>query len=280
MRRVRFSENIASDCVTSWGISVPLLRVALFAPKPEERARIIREKICKHIDGVVEAIENEVNSEVKELTISLASAWIRYYVFKLEALTNSGKFNFALNLLSPNSPITSFKNHWRNAIDVYKKFPNNVAKPIMVEDELMLQEWVRGKPLSDFKEGDIFIDEEGAKKCIPLTSKILYKLNKAGYIYKPWDDYELMLRDNEVVFLDVTRFVRKKIRDEDFLDFYFGVPFTSPDIIKLSRYPRDPSFSLYWRGVSEKDYLGASRDEYIKLFMEGVESARSAQEFR
>ncbi len=262
--RVIFDRNIGSDVIYAWGVSVPIFRRYLFGKTEEERKRKIKEKIGDCLDSIVPIIERKIGSEVREVRVSLESAWTRYYVFKLNV---NNRFNFALNILSPNSPIKSFKRYRDIAEDVCRRFKDNVAEVIAIDREFMVQRWVDGVPLSNFKDGNVIVDVERAKMCIPLVVSLLYRLNKAGYVYTPWDDYEAMLKDDKIVLLDITRFVRRRLDEEEFLEFYYGVPFTSPEILKSSD---DPSHKLYWRGVCEKDYFGTSRDEYVRLFMIGV----------
>jgi hypothetical protein len=264
--KVTFDENIGSDTVISWGVSVPILKSCLFGETEEERRRTIEEKITVNLNEIIPAIEREVG-KIDTIKISLASAWVRYYVFKLEC-SGDKNYSFALDLLAPNSPLVSFKRYRRTISEICSRFPENVAKPIFISDEIMLQEWVSGKPLSDFKDGDILVDEENARKCIPLTSSFLYRLKKAGYIYMPWDDYEVMLKDGNIVMLDITRFEKRDLPEEEFFSFYYGVPFTPPEVIKPN--PENPAHRLYWRGVSDKDYFGTDRKDYIRLFLLGV----------
>ncbi|RLI85610.1 MAG: hypothetical protein DRP01_05855 [Archaeoglobales archaeon] len=273
--RVKFEDNIASDTIECWGITVVIPRKHLFGSCREERRKVISKKICEKLDEVLPKIERDLG-EIFEIEVSLESAWIRYYVFRLRCFGDGIVKDYALNLLSPNSPIKSFKDYERTIDDVVSKFPRNVAKPMVILDDTILQEWVDGIPLSDFKDGDVIVDEEGAKRCIPLTVSLLYKLKKAGYVYTPWEDYEVMLRGDDIVLLDLTRFKRMDLKDEDFFEFYFGVPFTSPDAVKPNP---DPSYRLYWRGVSEKDYFGTSREEYVRLFLLGVERVCERDEF-
>jgi len=273
--KVIFDDSISNDTVIAWNTTVPLFKESLFNADKEKRKEIIKKKIIDILPLLIEKIEEEINSEINEVKVSLASAWVRYYVFKLEV---NDEHSFALNLLSPNSPVKSFKNHWEDAVKIYRRFPRNVAKPIAVGNEFLLQEWINGTPISEFREGDIMVDVENAKKCIPLVSRFLFELNKFGYVYHPWEDYEVMLRNGDIVLLDVTRFVKKRLNEEEFIDFYFGVPFCSPDIIKPKK--DDPSVRLYWKGVSEKDYFGTSKKEYIKLFLEGIKSVATEDEFK
>ncbi len=268
-----FDENIADDQVECWGISVPLLKSTLFSEDRNERFRIISEKIERAISEFDE-IFKPINPE--RIYVSLASAWTRYYVFLVKAVGKISK-KFALHVLSPDSTIRSFDDVVKNIQDVITTFPSNIAKPIAYSKEFMLQEWVDGTPLSEFRDGDILRDVEDAKKCIPLVSEILYKLNELGYVYYPWDDYELIFNGATIIFLDLTRFVKKRLSPSKFFDFYFGVPFTPPEIIKPSK---NPAHRLYWRGVSEKDYFGTSKEEYIKLFLSGIAKVcKSFEEF-
>ncbi len=268
-----FDDNIADDQVECWGISVPLLKFTLFSEDRDERFRIISDKITNAIlefEGVFKSLNPE------KISVSLASAWTRYYVFLVEVDGKTSK-KFALHVLSPDSSIKSFVDVVENIRDVLSTFPENIAKPIAYSREFMLQEWVEGVPLSEFRDGDILRNVDDAKKCIPIVSEILYKLNELGYVYYPWDDYELIFNGETIIFLDITRFVRKKLKPSEFFDFYFGAPFTPPEIIKPSK---NPAHRLYWRGVSEKDYFGTSREEYIKLFLAGVAKVcKSFEEF-
>jgi hypothetical protein len=180
--------------------------------------------------------------------------------------------------LSPGSDLKSFKSVIENLSEILKLFPENIATPLVVGDEFMLQEWVDGTPLSEFRDGDIMRNLEEAKKCISPVVEFLFRLAKLGYVYNPWDDYELVFRNGVPVFLDITRFERKKLELEEFFEFYFGVPFTPPEVIKPSD---NPAHRLYWRGVREEDYFGAKRDEYITLFLKGVSIAcKSYDEYR
>uniref|UniRef100_A0A7C4WEC1 Uncharacterized protein n=1 Tax=Geoglobus ahangari TaxID=113653 RepID=A0A7C4WEC1_9EURY len=271
--KVKFDDNIGTDTIECWGITVHLLKSILFGKTKEERKKRIKEIISEKLLEIIPKIE-EKYGYIEEVHVSLASAWTRYYVFRLECF-GENKNVFALNLLSPNSHLKSFKNFEETIKDILKKFPDNIAKPLYISDDIMLQEWVEGKLLSDFKDGDILIDEEEAKRCIPLTSSFLYELKKEGYVYTPWDDYEVVLRDNKIILLDLTRFVKRDLKEEEFFEFYYGVPFTPPEIIKP--HPENPAHRLYWRGVSDKDYFGTDRKEYRRLFLLGV--ARECESF-
>ncbi|MET1125062.1 MAG: hypothetical protein ABWW66_07400 [Archaeoglobaceae archaeon] len=256
--RVTFDENIANDYVECWGITVHLLKSTLFARTREERFRILSEKIRRALEEFSDFISGDVR-------VSLASAWVRYYVFRVEA-----DGTYALLVLSPDSPVGSFKKCIESLGNLLERFAANVAKPLAFSDEFMLQEWVNAKPLSEFRDGDVLVDVENARKCIELAGYLLWKLNEEGYVYHPWDDYELAYDGEKLIFLDVTRFVRKTLSPAEFFDFYFGAPFTPPEIIKPSD---DPAHRLYYRGVSEKDYFGTSREEYVELFLKGVRRA-------
>jgi len=275
--RVKFDGNIGTDTIECWGITIHLLKSILFGKTEEERRKRIKEILSEKLEEILPKIEKTCG-HIEEVRISLASAWTRYYVFRLDCFGDE-KNVFALNLLSPNSPLKSFKNFERTIRDILKKFPENIAKPLYISDDVMLQEWVNGKLLSDFKDGDILIDEEGAKECIPITSAFLYRLKKEGYVYTPWDDYEVVLKNGRIILLDLTRFVRKELSEEEFFEFYYGAPFTPPEIIKP--HPENPAHRLYWRGVSDKDYFGTDRKEYVRLFLLGVaKECDSFDEFR
>ncbi len=256
--RVIFEDNIADDQVECWGISVPLLKKSLFGKTREERYERVRSIVLEAIETFSDYIQGDIR-------VSLASAWTRYYVFRIEA-----DRTYALNVIAPNSELESFRKIVDAVSQLIEAFPHNVAKPLACTDEFMLQEWIDGLPLSEFRDGDIIKDVENAKRCIPMASYLLWKFNELGFVYYPWDDYEVALCDGRLVFLDVTRFVRRRLRPEEFFDFYFGAPFTPPEIVKPSD---DPAHRLYWRGVSEKDYFGTSRREYVELFLAGVAAA-------
>ncbi len=268
-----FDENIGDDSVTCWGVSVPILKSSLFGRTREEREEAIKRKILE----IVSRDEMSFLLNAKFVRISLASAWVRYYVFRVEAHFDNSIERFALNVIAPGSPLKSFKSVVSEIERIINTFPDNLAKPIIVGEDFMLQEWVDGKPLSEFRDGDIMRDVEEARKCISPVARFLYRLKKMGFVYHPWDDYEVVVRNGEPVFLDVTRFERRELDAEDFLDFYYGAPFTPPEVIKPSD---NPAHRLYWRGVRDEDYFGAERDEYLRLFLEGVaEACESRDEF-
>ncbi len=271
--RTIFDSSIADDQVICWGITVGLPKDSLFGATIEERKERIQEKILK----AFEELDVPKIAGSSEFRISMLSAWTRYYVFKIE----TGKGNYVLNVLSPNSTIGSFKSLLDPLQDLLKKYSQNFAKPLAYSDEFMLQEWVPGIPLSEFKDGDIMRrDDETlriAEICIFKTAKLLYRLWKDGYIYSPWEDYEAMYFDGDIVLLDITRL--SKSRKENFYDFYFGVPFTPPEVIKPKNL--NPVYRLYFRGVSEIDYFGTSRKRYVELFLKGIASeCGSFEEFR
>jgi len=253
--KVEFDENIAEDFVICWGLTVRLPKYALFGSTREERRKTLEKKIRE--------ILKEIPLNFERAKIRLASAWVRYYVFELDL---DGR-KFALNILSPNSSIKSFKKI---------EFPEkNVAKPIYLSDEFMLQEWIDGIPLSEFREGFIMKEDPKIGKCIKLTAKLLYELFKIGYIYNPWEDYEAVLRGDEIILLDLTRFERSKLGRRDFVKQYYGAPFFSPDLIVENERNR-----IFWRGTSDRDYFGVSREEYEELFLEGISLAcNSFEEF-
>ena len=250
--KVHIDENIANDFVICWGLIVRLPKYALFGKTREERRRNLEEKIME--------ILKEIPFSFESAKVSLASAWVRYYVFELEL---DGR-KFALNILSPNSSIKSFKN-----LD----FPDKgIARPVFLSEEFMLQEWIEGIPLSEFREGFILKQDERIEKCITLTAELLYELFKLGYIYEPWEDYEAVLREKEIVLLDLTRFSRRNLKRREFLKNYYGAPFFSPDLIV-----NDERNRIFWRGTSERDYFGASREKYEELFLKGI--ARACDSF-
>ena len=268
--RISFDENIAEDHVVCWGITVALLKKSLFGKTPDERREIIKREIIRAIE------ELELDRVVGKFRVSMLSAWVRYYVFKIEG----GGKSYVLNILSPNSPINSFREILDPLKGIFGKYGENIAKPIAYTDEFMLQEWVDGIPLSEFRDGDIMKNdpetvrmiEESIFKCV----KLLYSLWKDGYIYTPFEDYEAMYSKGKIVLLDVTRF-SKANTDEGFFDFYYGIPFTPPEVLKSSD---NPVNRLYFRGVSEKDYFGVSRERYLELFLMGVASeCESFEEF-
>ncbi len=271
--RTTFDDNIADDQVICWGITVGLPKDSLFGTTIEERRKRIREKILK----AFEELDIPKIARSSEFRVSMLSAWTRYYVFKIE--TEGG--SYVLNVLSPNSTIESFKSLLDPLQNLLKKYSRNFAKPLAYSDEFMLQEWVPGIPLSEFKEGDIMRrDDETlriAEICIFKTAKLLYRLWKDGYIYSPWEDYEAMYFDGDIVLLDITRLSKSK--KGNFYDFYFGVPFTPPEVVKPKNF--DPVYRLYFRGVSEIDYFGTSRERYVELFLKGIASeCESFEEFR
>lgn len=247
--RVLFDDNIGDDSLICWGVTVRLPKYALFGNTKEERKRNWEKKILEILSDL------ELDSDT--VRVRLASAWVRYYVFELIA---DGK-KFALNVLSPNSPISDFRS---------VEFPEikNVAKPIVVSEDYMLQKWIEGLPLSELREGFSIKNEGLAKLCIRLTAELLYKIFKIGYLYTPWEDYEAVLCGYEIVLLDPTRFVRKNIGEEEFFQYYYGAPFSSPDILFENEINR-----IFWRGTSDKDYFGTDREKYEELFMEGVANA-------
>ncbi len=265
-----FDDNIADDQVICWGITVGLLRDSLFGSTREERRRRVQEKIF----NAFEELDLPGITGSSRFRISLLSAWTRYYVFKIET---EGK-KYVLNVLSPNSTISSFRKVLDPLKNVFKKYSQNIARPLAYSDEFLLQEWIPGVPLSELKEGDMMMRDEKtlrtAETCIFKTAKLLYRLWKDGYVYTPWDDYEVMHYRDDVILLDLTRFSRKE--DDNFYDFYFGVPFTPPDVIKQ----KNPAYRLYFRGVSEIDYFGTSRKRYVELFLKGIASeCESLEEF-
>ncbi|MEM4524343.1 MAG: hypothetical protein QXF29_04480 [Archaeoglobaceae archaeon] len=244
--KVLFDENLADDYVICWGVTVRLPKYALFGNTREERRRNWERKLLE--------ILKDLPISFERASVRLASAWVRYYVFELK-LDNR---KFALNVLSPNSILSSFKD-----ID----FPDiGIAKPLLISEDYMLQEWVEGIPLSEFRDGFIMKNDERVRDCIKLTANLLYRLSKQGYVYKPWEDYEAVLRGKEIVLLDPTRFSREN--PENFFEFYYGAPFSSPDILK-----NDERNRILWRGISERDYFGTSREEYEDLFLQGIAMA-------
>ncbi len=269
--RTIFDDSIADDQVICWGVTVGLPKNTLFGATVEERREKVREKILR----AFEELDIPKIAGSSEFRVSLLSAWTRYYVFKIE----TEKRSYVLNVLSPNSTIESFKSLLSPLQDLLRRYSQNFAMPLAYTDEFMLQEWVPGIPLSEFKDGDIMRrDDETlrmAETCIFKTAKLLYRLWKDGYIYSPWEDYEVMYFNEDVVLLDVTRL--SKSRGESFYEFYFGVPFLSPDVLRS----KDPVYRLYFRGVSEIDYFGTSRKRYVELFLKGVASeCESFEEFR
>lgn len=264
--KISFDENIAEDHVICWGITVALLKKSLFGKTPEERRKNIQKKVLQAVEEL--GIEGEFR-------VSMLSAWARYYVFKLEA----GDERYVLNVLSPNSPIQSFRKVLDPLKEIFEKYAENIAKPVKYTDEFMLQEWVNGIPVSEFRDGDIMKgDPETVKmieKTIFETSKLLYRLWRDGYIYTPFEDYEVMYCNGKIVLLDITRFARRNAK-ENYFDNYFGVPFTPPEVLKSN----NPVHRLYYRGVSEKDYFGVEKEKYIELFLRGAASeCRSFEEF-
>lgn len=253
--KVEFDESIAEDFVICWGLNVRLPKYALFGSTREERRKTLEKKIRE--------ILKEIPLSFERAKVRLASAWVRYYVFELDL---DGR-KFALNILSPNSSIKSFKKI---------EFPEkNVAKPIYLSEEFMLQEWIDGIPLSEFREGFIMKEDPRIGKCIKLTAKLLYELFKIGYIYDPWEDYEAVLRGDEIILLDLTRFERSKLGRRDFVKKYYSAPFFSPDLMVENERNR-----IFWRGTSDRDYFGVSREEYEDLFLEGISLAcNSFEEF-
>ncbi|MFN3383439.1 MAG: hypothetical protein ACK401_00910 [Archaeoglobaceae archaeon] len=244
--KVLFDDSIGDDSLVCWGVTVRLPKYALFGVTREERKRNWEKKI----------LEILAEFDFDEVSVKLASAWVRYYVF--EVFADNEKF--ALNILSPNSPIKDFRE-----ID----FPKieNIAKPLVISQDYMLQEWVEGLPLSEFREGFSMKREDLARECIKSTAKLLYEIFKLGYLYNPWEDYEAVLSKGKILLLDLTRFIRRNIGKEDFLPYYYGAPFSSPDILV-----EDERNRVFWRGTSEKDYFGVSKEEYEKLFLEGIAS--------
>ncbi|WP_456468915.1 hypothetical protein [Archaeoglobus sp.] len=269
--RVSFDGNIAEDHVICWGITVALLKKSLFGKTAEERKRVIRKKVSQAIEEL--GIADIAGSN--EFRVSMLSAWVRYYVFKLETDGRS----YVLNILSPNSPIKSFRKILDPLKGLFEKYSKNIARPLAYTDEFMLQEWIDGVPLSEFRDGDIMKSDPDTvrmiEKSIFRTAKLLYQLWKDGYIYTPWEDYEVMYRNGDIILLDVTRFSKRA--DGKFFDYYYGAPFTPPDVIKPSD---NPVHRLYYRGVSEKDYFGVDRKKYLKLFLMGIASeCKSFEEF-
>ncbi|MEM5824388.1 MAG: hypothetical protein QXE98_06570 [Archaeoglobaceae archaeon] len=246
--KVLFDDNIADDSLVCWGVTVRLPKYALFGATRWERRKNWENKILE--------ILADLELGFKNVTVRLASAWVRYYVFEILA---DGK-RFALNVLSPNSPIQDFR-------DINFPKIENIAKPLAISQDYMLQEWVEGLPLSEFREGFSMKREDLAKECIKLTAALLYKIFKLGYIYSPWEDYEAVYSHGKIVLLDLTRFVRRDIEKESFFSHYYGAPFSSPEILVENERNR-----IFWRGTSEKDYFGTSREEYEKLFLEGIAS--------
>lgn len=243
--KVFFDDNIGEDSVICWNVTVRLPKYTLLGSTREERRRNWEKKI----------LEILAEFDFESVSVRLASAWVRYYVFELFA---DGK-RFALNVLSPNSPIQDFR-----GLD----FPDieEVARPLVVSKDYMLQEWVEGIPLSEFRDGFSMKHEDLAKECIGLTARLLYRIFKLGYLYSPWEDYEAVF-NGKIVLLDLTRFVERDIRREEFFPYYYGAPFSSPDVLVENERNR-----VFWRGTSEKDYFGTSRKEYERLFLEGVAS--------
>lgn len=245
--RVLFDENIGDDSLVCWNVTVRIPKYALFGATREERKRNWEKKILEILSEF----------EFESVSVRLASAWVRYYVFEILA---DGR-RFALNVLSPNSPIVDFRE-----ID----FPDieNIAKPLVISRDYMLQEWIDGLPLSEFREGFSMKREDLAEECIKLTAELLYKIFKLGYLYCPWEDYEAIFSDGKIILLDLTRFTRKSIEKEKFFSYYYGAPFSSPEILVENEINR-----VFWRGTSEKDYFGTSREKYEKLFLEGIANA-------
>lgn len=264
--KISFDESIANDHVICWGITVALLKKSLFGKTPEERRKNIQKKVLQAVEEL--GIEGEFR-------ISLLSAWVRYYVFKLETEDE----RYVLNILSPNSPIESFRRVLDPLKEIFEKYSENIAKPVKYTDEFMLQEWVNGIPVSEFRDGDIMkSDPETVKmieKTIFETSKLLYRIWRDGYIYTPFEDYEVMYCNGRIVLLDITRFARRRA-EENYFDHYFGVPFTPPEVLKGD----SPVHRLYYRGVSEKDYFGVEKERYVELFLRGATSGcKSFEEF-
>jgi len=258
--RLRIDESVASDHVVCWGISVALLKTSLFGSTPEERKRRIEEKISQAVE------ELGLEKLADEFSISMLSAWVRYYVFRIDA---AGK-TFVLNVLSPNSPVRSFKEVLDPLKTLFEKFKENIAVPLAYTDEFMLQEWINGTPLSELRDGDVMKNDDESKKIIEesiyQTARLLYRLWREGYSYSPWEDYEAMYCKGKIVLLDVTRFERRP-SNWSFVQYYYGAPFCPPDVL---RDPTNPVNRLYFRGTGERDYFGVERKRYEELFLKGV----------
>ncbi len=269
--RLKIDDSVTADHVICWGISVALLKKSLFGSTPEERREKIKEKILQAIE------EFDLQRTGDEFRVSLLSAWVRYYVFRVESNTKT----FVLNVLSPNSPVKSFREILDPLKNLFEKFRDEIAVPIAYTDEFMLQEWISGLPLSELRDGDIMKSDEKSRriieKSIYLTARLLYRLWKEGYVYSPWEDYEAMYRDGKIILLDVTRF-EKRPDNECFLQHYYGAPFCAPDVLKDTQ---NPVNRLYFRGTSERDYFGVERKKYEELFLKGLrDECRSEEEFR
>jgi len=268
--RLRVDENVAADHVICWGVTVALLKKSLFGSTPEERRKVVEQKVKDAIDKL------QLSKLSDEFEVSLLSAWVRYYVFKLKA----GDETFVLNILSPNSPIKSFRLILDPLKPLFEKFRKEIAVPIAYTDEFMLQEWIDGIPLSELREGSIMKrDRESVKiieESIYLTSKLLYRIWREGYAFSPWEDYEAIYKKDKIILLDVTRF-SKKPENENFVQHYFGVPFCPPEVLKDTK---NPVNRLYFRGVDESDYFGVKKSRYIELFLKGLrEECRDDEEF-
>ena len=269
--RLKIDDSVTADHVICWGISVALLKKSLFGSTPEERRKRIEEKILQAIE------ELGLNKMAEEFRVSLLSAWVRYYVFRVETDSKT----FVLNVLSPNSPVRSFKEILDPLQGLFEKFKEEIAVPVAYSEEFMVQEWIDGLPLSELRDGDIMKGDGESRKIIEksiyLTARLLYRLWKEGYVYSPWEDYEAMYSNGRILLLDVTRF-EKRPEGESFLQHYYGAPFCAPDVLKD---PTNPVNRLYFRGTSERDYFGVERERYEKLFLKGLwDECRSEEEFR
>ncbi|AAB88967.1 hypothetical protein [Archaeoglobus fulgidus] len=269
--RLRIDDSVTADHVVCWGVTVALLKKSLFGSTPEERKRRVEEKISQAV------VELGLEGLSDEFRVSMLSAWVRYYVFRVDA----GEKTFVLNVLSPNSPVKSFRDILDPLRGLFEKFRENIAVPVAYTDEFMLQEWINGLPLSELRDGDVMRSDEKSRRIIEesiyLTARLLYRLWKEGFVYSPWEDYEAMYCDGKIVLLDVTRF-EKKPSNESFLQHYYGAPFCPPDVLKD---PKSPVNRLYFRGTSERDYFGVEREKYEELFLKGIrDECGSEQEFK
>jgi|Deesub1362B_J571_1020462.scaffolds.fasta_scaffold00103_74 hypothetical protein len=169
---------------------------------------------------------------ILQISIEHVSCWLTYHVFKVE-IESDEITRVALNLVPPSEKRGIFLEYRDISHKAY--MTGVIPKPIFISDDgrFFLQEWVEGDVVSEIT-GEEWIKNRDV--VLAMIAESLRKLFEENIIFYPINDYEIIIKDDKAVFLDITRL--KEAYDKKIEECYRNSQIKNLPVIEiLRRYP-------------------------------------------
>jgi hypothetical protein len=219
-------ENIGRDKIEYSG-RIELIPTSIWMNKKQIMDELSSRLFERRIFWKILDLHGVDEGEVGEVVIDHVSCWMQYHVFRLGVRVGEEYFNVAINLLPPSQKEGIFLKSWELAKRAFTA--GTTPEPLLLSEDgrLFVQEWVNGVVVSEIT-GEVWLMEKD--RTLKLICDSIRRLFQKRLVFYPISDYEIMIKDERALFLDITRF-----REIDGEDIEVILPFYRNALIKNCR---------------------------------------------